>query len=58
MSNAALKLRYSKLTVNRTDVYAKILLLLQQLEVIFVPMLTVIGKNTFFEYSFLSFVLD
>ena len=33
MLNAALKLRFSKLTVNRTDVYDKILLLLQQLEI-------------------------
>ena len=34
MSDATLKLQYNKLTVRRTDVYDKILLLLQQLEVI------------------------
>ena len=34
MSDASLKLQYNKLTVPRTDVWDKILLLLQQLEAI------------------------
>ena len=44
MSDAALKLQYSKLTVNRSDVYDKILLLLQPKEV-------VINENDFFVTS-------
>ena len=55
MSDPALKLLYGKLTASRTDVYDKIQLSLQQLDIIYFPWLQFNGEKVVSIGAFLTF---